>query len=33
MKTVLAKYGQEKKERGKADFKIEKIEDVLKIVS
>jgi len=33
MKTALAKYGQEKKEKGKADFKIEKIEDLLKIIN
>ncbi|MEM7826056.1 MAG: HAD-IA family hydrolase [Candidatus Aenigmatarchaeota archaeon] len=32
MKTVLAKYGQVEKEKGKADFEIERIEDLLKIV-
>ncbi|MGC8812065.1 MAG: TIGR02253 family HAD-type hydrolase [Candidatus Aenigmatarchaeota archaeon] len=32
MKTVLAKYGQERKEKGKADFEIERIEDLLKLI-
>ncbi|MCS7106104.1 MAG: TIGR02253 family HAD-type hydrolase [Candidatus Aenigmarchaeota archaeon] len=33
IKTVLAKYGQERKEKGKADFEIKSIDEVLKIVS
>lgn len=32
IKTVLAKYGQEKKERGKADFEIKRVEDLLKFI-
>lgn len=32
IKTVLAKYGQTEKEKGRADFEIEKIEDLVKIV-
>ncbi|MEM5882973.1 MAG: TIGR02253 family HAD-type hydrolase [Candidatus Aenigmatarchaeota archaeon] len=32
IRTVLAKYGQERKEKGKPDFKIERIDELLKIV-
>lgn len=32
MKTVLAKYGQTEREKGKADFEIGKFEDLLKVI-
>lgn len=32
MRTALAKYGQDEKERGKADYELKDISDVLKIV-
>ncbi len=32
IKTVLAKYGQERKEKGKADFKIGKIEELIELI-
>ncbi|MEM7825550.1 MAG: HAD hydrolase-like protein, partial [Candidatus Aenigmatarchaeota archaeon] len=32
LRTALAQYGQEKKEKGKADFNIKKIDELLKVI-